>query len=205
MSWGPAQPTSGMKTARLRNVCFFLSCSEHVGETLGMGASMGEQWPHTAEKECHWPAGPETLSICPQNCQELPDISWPAADVAPEHGRETHEEEVLHGGRHVPGARGRPGGWVPGHAGRPQLLARGQRQLSGGDKFSSACRAAVLTWGEYSCPPPQQACVSLWRHIWLVHLGVTSDTYNKLGTLLNGLECLSVPATKNYLAPNINH
>lgn len=40
---------------------------------------------------------------------------------------------MLHGGRHVPGARGSLSGRVPEHAGGPQLPARGQCQLSGGE------------------------------------------------------------------------
>lgn len=54
-----------------------------------------------------------SLTSCLWNFQtpssELPRvtrISWSASDLAPEHGRETHQEEVLHGGRHVPGTRG---------------------------------------------------------------------------------------------------
>jgi hypothetical protein len=86
---------------------------------------------------CPW----NYFSICPQNCKELPDISWSAADLAPEHGRETHEEEVLHRGRHVPCTRGGLSGRVSEHAGGPQLPACGQRQLSGEGKFRFSFRA----------------------------------------------------------------
>lgn len=55
--------------------------------------------------------------LCFQDCQRLPDISRPEADLAAEHGREAHQEEVLHRGSHVPGACCSPGGRVPEHAG----------------------------------------------------------------------------------------
>lgn len=140
---------------RLTNVCFFSHFLNRWGKgRSGEGFLVGKKVA-TAEKPCPEPAVLETFLISPQNCQELPDVPWSAADLASEHGGETHQEEMLHGGRHVPGARGCLGGRVPEHAGGPQLPARGQCQLSGGGGHRFSQRVVILNRGAGLPPTPE--------------------------------------------------
>ena len=67
----------------------------------------------------------------PQDSEGLPDISWPASDLAAEHGGETQQQEVLHWVGDVSGPRRCPGGRVSQHAGGSQVPACGQRHLPG--------------------------------------------------------------------------
>lgn len=74
---------------------------------------------------------PSPTPISLQDSKRLPDVSWPPPDLAAEHGREAQQQEVLHGVCNVSGARCRPGGWVPQHAGGSQVPACWQCHLSG--------------------------------------------------------------------------
>ena len=47
----------------------------------------------------------------------------------------------------MPGPCGCFGGRISEHAGGPQLPARGQRQLSGGGRFTFSFGAMALIWG----------------------------------------------------------
>lgn len=69
--------------------------------------------------------------LCFQNCKRIPDIARPEADLAAEHGREAHQEEVLHRSSHVPGPCCSTGLRVPEHAWGSQLSPCGQHQFSG--------------------------------------------------------------------------
>lgn len=66
-----------------------------------------------------------------QDCEGLPDVTRPAADLASEHGRKTLREEQPRGGRSVSGAQRRPGGRIPQHVGGPQVSACGMCDLPG--------------------------------------------------------------------------
>lgn len=66
-----------------------------------------------------------------QDCEGLPDVSWPPSDLAAEHGREAQQQKVLHWVGYVSRPRCCPGGRVSQHAGGSQVPACWQRHLPG--------------------------------------------------------------------------
>lgn len=65
-----------------------------------------------------------------QDCKGLPDLSRPASNLAPKHGREAQRQEVFYRVSHVSDPCRGPGGWISQHAGGSQILTCGQRHLS---------------------------------------------------------------------------
>lgn len=66
-----------------------------------------------------------------QDCEGLPDVSWPPADLAAEHGREAQQQKVLHWVSNVSRTCSCPCSRISQHAGGSQVPACWQRHLPG--------------------------------------------------------------------------